>query len=140
MIDHVLNTPYLYFSYTYDLTHTLQRLHNTTPDFLQQSLLERADQRFVWNGFVLKGLNKEVTRKFLLPIVHGFVSINNCSVNGNSFTWILVSRRSVHRAGTRMFRRGVDQNGNVANFVETEQIIEFQGDRASFVQVLFNLN
>ena len=35
MIEHVLNTPNLYFSYTYDLTHTLQRLHNTMPEFLQ---------------------------------------------------------------------------------------------------------
>lgn len=26
MINHTLNTPFFYFSYTYDLTHTLQRL------------------------------------------------------------------------------------------------------------------
>lgn len=37
MIELVLNTPYLYFSYTYDLTHSLQRLHNTMPEFLQVS-------------------------------------------------------------------------------------------------------
>jgi len=30
--------------------------------------------------------------------------------------------------------RGVDKNGNVANFVETEQIVESSGDRSSFVQ------
>lgn len=35
MIKSVLNTPYFYFSYTYDLSHTMQRLHNTTPEFLQ---------------------------------------------------------------------------------------------------------
>jgi len=27
--------------------------------------------------------------------------------------------------GTRFFARGADDKGNVANFVETEQIIEF---------------
>lgn len=37
MLESALNTPYIYFSYTYDLTHTLQRLHNTAPDFLQVS-------------------------------------------------------------------------------------------------------
>lgn len=37
MVEQLLNTPYIYFSYTYDLTHTLQRLHNTAPDFLQVS-------------------------------------------------------------------------------------------------------
>ena len=35
----------------------------------------------------------------------------------------LISRRSRYRLGTRFKRRGVDENGNVANFVETEQVI-----------------
>ncbi|GLV39628.1 Sac1 phosphatase [Carabus blaptoides fortunei] len=134
MLELALNTPYIYFSYTYDLTHTLQRLHNTAPDFLQLSLLERADLRFVWNGYLLKPFNSPEFHKFCLPIIHGFVSINQCAVNGQSFTLSIVSRRSVQRAGTRLFRRGIDHQGFVANFVETEQIVEYQGDRASFVQ------
>lgn len=35
----------------------------------------------------------------------------------------LISRRSRFRAGTRYFRRGIDRDGNVANFNETEQIL-----------------
>jgi len=35
----------------------------------------------------------------------------------------LVSRRSRFRAGTRYFRRGIDHEGHVANFNETEQIL-----------------
>jgi SacI homology domain len=35
MIEFMLGTPNFYFSYSYDLTHTLQRLHNTTPEYLQ---------------------------------------------------------------------------------------------------------
>lgn len=35
MIKATLNTPYFYFSYTYDLSHSMQRLHNTNPEFLQ---------------------------------------------------------------------------------------------------------
>lgn len=31
--------------------------------------------------------------------------------------------------------RGIDTEGHVANFVETEQIIEFSGIKCSFVQV-----
>lgn len=45
-----------------------------------------------------------------------------------------MTRRSVQRAGTRLFCRGIDDNGHVANFVETEQIVEFNGDKVSFVQ------
>ena len=56
-----------------------------------------------------------------------------------------MSRRSRYRAGTRYFRRGIDHEGHVANFVETEQILfvdepsQDGGDEASvqlsFVQI-----
>ncbi|POS83532.1 hypothetical protein EPUL_004133 [Erysiphe pulchra] len=39
------------------------------------------------------------------------------------FLITLISRRSVRRAGLRYLRRGVDENGYTANFVETEQIL-----------------
>ena len=35
----------------------------------------------------------------------------------------LISRRSIRRAGLRYLRRGIDDDGNVANAVETEQIL-----------------
>lgn len=41
MISHVLSVDGFYFSTTYDLTHTLQRLANTSPEFQEMSLLER---------------------------------------------------------------------------------------------------
>jgi len=40
-----------------------------------------------------------------------------------SFLITLISRRSVKRSGLRYLRRGVDEDGNVANAVETEQIL-----------------
>lgn len=57
------------------------------------------------------------------------------SANNRQFKFILISRRSWRRAGTRMFSRGIDSSGNVSNFVETEQIVEYDGDMTSFVQV-----
>ena len=36
----------------------------------------------------------------------------------------MISRRSSKKAGTRFYARGIDDEGNVANFVETEQIID----------------
>jgi len=47
----------------------------------------------------------------------------------------LISRRSTKRAGTRLFCRGIDNQGNVSNFVETEQIVEYNGEKVSFVQI-----
>lgn len=39
------------------------------------------------------------------------------------FLLTLISRRSVKRAGLRYLRRGIDEEGNTANSVETEQIL-----------------
>ncbi len=36
----------------------------------------------------------------------------------------MVRRRSAERVGTRLFVRGADAEGKVANYVETEQIVE----------------
>jgi len=63
------------------------------------------------------------------------ISISDCSVKGRSFRYTLVSRRSCYRAGTRYNIRGIDTDGQVANFVETEQIIECGNSRCSYVQV-----
>lgn len=41
MIKNVLQTDGFYFATDYDLTHTLQRLANTSPEFQEMSLLER---------------------------------------------------------------------------------------------------
>lgn len=47
----------------------------------------------------------------------------------------LISRRSANRAGVRYLKRGVDEDGNVANFVETEVAITVFEHCLSFVQV-----
>lgn len=41
MLESVLRAQHFYFSYTYDLTHSLQQLQNTNPDFLASSIYER---------------------------------------------------------------------------------------------------
>ena len=60
---------------------------------------------------------------FILPVFNGFAEITSAEINKKPFTFALFSRRSRHRVGTRFFSRGVDPQGNVSNFNETEQII-----------------
>ncbi|XP_038068344.1 phosphatidylinositol-3-phosphatase SAC1-like [Patiria miniata] len=135
MINYVLDTNDCFFSTTYDLTHSLQRLYNTSPEFLQMPLFERADQRFVWNGHLLRELaSQPELGRFILPVMCGFVSIRIGILHGKRFDYILISRRSCFRAGTRYYMRGLDTEGHVANFVETEQIVQCNGWRGSFVQ------
>ncbi|KAH8378820.1 hypothetical protein KR009_001636 [Drosophila setifemur] len=136
LLRQTLDTKYFYFSYRYDLTHSLQRQRDLTtsrPE-LKLGLFQRAEQRFVWNGHVLQQFRCDNMEKFQLPLLLGFVSINQVQINGQTFFWSIVTRRSVQRAGTRLFCRGINDQGHVANFVETEQIVEFNGQLTGFVQ------
>lgn len=47
----------------------------------------------------------------------------------------MISRRSRFQAGTRYLRRGVDEGGRVANYVESEQIVVYKKHTFSFIQV-----
>lgn len=55
------------------------------------------------------------------------------SINGRSMLFGLISRRNRFRAGTRYFSRGIDREGNVSNFNETEQVVllDAQSEKAS---------
>lgn len=53
----------------------------------------------------------------------------------NHYQLGLISRRSKYRAGTRYKRRGCDEDGNCANFVETEQIFRFGRHFVSFLLI-----
>ena len=139
MMENVLSKPGFYFSYSYDLTHSFQRKHHLIQmklNFSSVPLHERADERFVWNSYLLRDVVVlPELRRFIVPVLHGFIHIENCTINGNVFTFLLISRRSTQRAGVRYYARGVDSTGNVANYIETEQAVLYNGHVASFVQV-----
>ena len=46
---------------------------------------------------------------------------------------MLISRRRQAKAGTRFLSRGIDDNSNVANFVESEIILTYGQHLYSFV-------
>ncbi|KAL6730627.1 hypothetical protein Aduo_001583 [Ancylostoma duodenale] len=126
MLQSVLATSGFYFSYSIDLSRSLQWLsENGTPLFKETSMIDRADDRFVWNAFLLSQLRplKDAAR-FMLPVIHGFYGEVHHCVNGHQFKLSLISRRSKYRAGVRFYKRGVSADGHPANFVETEQIVE----------------
>lgn len=68
-------------------------------------------------------------------LTYKVIEVSSCQINGKSFDYTLISRRCIYRAGTRFNVRGVDSEGQVANFVETEQIVQYNGHCCSFVQV-----
>ncbi|TPP64199.1 putative suppressor of actin (Sac) [Fasciola gigantica] len=159
MLETVLHIDGFYYSTTYDLTHTQQRLADTTPEFKTKSSFERCDPRFTWNHFLLSSWSNQLAESasrstkegstipstwnrfdYCLPVIQGFVGIienpqGEVSNGKSTTTYALISRRSMERVGTRFNSRGVDQRGNASNTVETEQILEMNGNRFSFVQL-----
>ncbi|KAG8746619.1 hypothetical protein FRC10_004221 [Ceratobasidium sp. 414] len=49
--------------------------------------------------------------------------IRPAKIKNTTFLFCIISRRSRHRAGTRYFSRGIDAQGHVSNFNETEQLV-----------------
>ncbi|KAK9480874.1 SacI homology domain-containing protein [Lipomyces japonicus] len=120
---HIKHGP-MYFSYTWDLTNSLQR---QAPD-TNGAIWRRADERFFWNQYVQQEFINYSTvdpaiDHFILPVVFGYVKVTKTSINNTPLTFGLISRRSRFRAGTRYFSRGIDGDGNVSNFNETEQVV-----------------
>ncbi|KAF9433991.1 hypothetical protein BGZ76_008718 [Entomortierella beljakovae] len=120
-----LQSAKIHFSYGYEITHTLQRQSELKGN--TQHFWERADERFFWNKrlqskFINHSASKDLS-KYILPVINAFVEFKSAEINKKPFTFALFSRRSRHRAGTRYFSRGVDADGNVSNFNETEQIV-----------------
>ncbi|XP_065536702.1 synaptojanin-2 isoform X4 [Lathamus discolor] len=65
----------------------------------------------------------------------GVVDIRTVYASHKKAKACLISRISCERAGVRFHIRGVNDDGHVSNFVETEQTIYLDDDVSSFVQI-----
>ncbi|CAA0809373.1 Phosphoinositide phosphatase SAC7 [Striga hermonthica] len=128
-------TPGLYFSYDVNITLSTQRLHDLGEESKLLPLWKQADPQFIWNRYILEVLIDNKLDPYLLPVMQGSFQSFKYSIGKDVLDLTLIARRCTRRIGTRMWRRGADSDGFVANFVETEQIIQVNGHTASFVQV-----
>lgn len=144
-----------YFSYSYNISRTLQ-YNMALPRFIEPegnedhrqdidglvgesrkdfSIRGISRKRFIWNEFLLSPIKGQVHPDWLLEITHGFIGQSHISIFGRPIYVCLIARRSTKYAGTRFLRRGANFLGDVANEVETEQIV-IDGNRlCGFVQM-----
>ncbi len=141
LLKTLLKTGPMYFSYSFDITNSFQRQAQSD---LRLPLWRRADDRFFWNKFVqsdlidlsngatsasgLRGGQQYGADPFILPVMFGMLRITQTRIKSTPLTFTLITRRSRHRAGTRYLTRGIDDQGHVANFNETEQIVVLNDD------------
>eukprot|EP01132_Coremiostelium_polycephalum_P006116 gene6116-7621_t len=138
LLNSLLESCDFYFSYTFDVTQSEQRaakiLQDQSNNHSQLPLWKRADKRFFWNYYLQQVFIENGFDSFVLPVMDGFIRVTQCEINSNKFKYIFISRRSCKRTGARYHMRGADPLGNVANFVETEQIVIFDQVLTAFVQ------
>ena len=127
-----------YYSVDFDLTRRLQdRTDDTALD------IATLDDSLLWNSYMINPLlefrgrltTKERATldrsKILTSVIRGFARTLAVPPSSTPIrrklsnlpaSLTVISRLSSRRAGTRFNSRGIDDNGNVANFVETETI------------------
>ncbi|PPQ77402.1 hypothetical protein CVT25_010984 [Psilocybe cyanescens] len=112
------------------------------------------DERFVWNEYIIRSLldfrerldaeeKDDLDRcQFIILAIQGFVGVFTMALPApptdgapTVATLALISRLGWKRAGTRFNTRGVDDDGNTANFVETETVFSTDQHCVSYVQV-----
>ncbi|KAF8238902.1 inositol polyphosphate phosphatase [Tricholoma matsutake] len=112
------------------------------------------DECFVWNEYIVRSLLDFRERldaneredldscQFIILAIQGYVGMFTMAlpappINGSPTvaTLSLISRLGWKRAGTRFNTRGVDDDGNTANFVETEVVLSTDQHCVSYVQV-----
>ena len=118
-----------YYSYSYDITRTLQHnisreraaLLNNQPGPSQHDL----NSMFVWNSHLLQPAAKTLSAPYdwCRPVIHGYVDQAAVSIYGRIAHITIIARRSRYFAGARFLKRGANDLGYVANDVETEQIV-----------------
>ncbi|KAF6201857.1 hypothetical protein GE061_004252 [Apolygus lucorum] len=129
-----------YFSYSYDITNTLQVNMAVPRDsiapwlqngpkkkFWDFTIRGEPNRKFVWNEHLTSMVEKKLHCDWIIHITHGFVGQSVLSIFGRPVNITLIARRSNKYAGTRFLKRGANFDGDVANEVETEQIVEDMG-------------
>ena len=131
------------FSYTYDLTSSLQ--YNMLSMHSKPFPPPPFNSMYAWNYSQTRPVEEAAGSLYccywVLPLVHGAFLQRKVEAGGRSMNLMLIARRSRFFAGTRYLKRGVSDCGKVANDVEHEQIIHDdslatkQGVYSSYLQM-----
>jgi len=121
-------TKSFYFSYSYNVTRTLQS------NIIRERIAINQGHRhgshdfndmFVWNHYLLQPAMNALKNPYdwCVPVIHGFIEQASLDVFGRRVYITVIARRSRFFAGARFLKRGANDLGYVANDVETEQIV-----------------
>ena len=116
------------FQISDNIEHNLKRIYLTSYDkyFFNKNLYKR---------FLNQATKEPINYCFIMPIICGYVGMFSYELDGSQLDFILISRRSQNHCGTRYNTRGINDDGHVANYCESEQIVIYKNNLLSFSQL-----
>lgn len=78
--------------------------------------------QYAFNDNLLSEFQGVEYAPFKIPCIFGYVFICSPNINRSKLDFALISRKDCRRPGRRFLTRGLDREGNAANFAETEHI------------------
>jgi len=142
MFDDFLERNPLYYSDKLDLTISVLNLQKKLKTSPKSNIFKYTVSQYCWNYSMAKCFDSEGMNEFIYPVINGFFGIREVPEydGSNNFHYILIGRKDDRRSGMRFLIRGADENGNVANTVETEELVTYKDNEGyfnicSFIQI-----
>ena len=106
---------------------------------LRQIYLTSCEKYFfnknLYKKFLDPTTNTPLDPCFIIPIICGYFGTFTHEIDGSVLYFTLISRRSQNHCGTRYNTRGINDDGHVANYCESEQIVIYKNNLLSFCQL-----
>ena len=115
------------------------RISENVEESLKQIYLTSCEKYFfnknLYKKFLDPSTNTPIDSCFIIPIICGYFGTFSYEIDGATLYFTLISRRSQNHCGTRYNTRGINDDGHVANFCESEQIVIYKNNLLSFSQL-----
>ena len=134
MFDDFLERNPLYYSDKLDLTISILNLQKSMKTTPKSNIFKYTISQYCWNYSMAKRFDSEGMDEFIYPVINGFFGARKVSDENNDLHYILIGRKDDRRSGMRFLIRGADENGNVANTVETEELVTYK-DKEGYVNI-----
>ena len=89
----------------------------------------------LYKKFLDPSSNTPIDYCFIIPIICGYFGTFTHEIDDATLYFTLISRRSQNHCGTRYNTRGINDDGHVANYCESEQIVIYKNNLLSFSQL-----
>jgi hypothetical protein len=123
MIKDFIQRNSLFYSEEADLTINISLTFSTKTPKKNSFIFKYTNPNYCWNYNLASLLDVSGLETVVHPIINGYVGVKTINCYSDPFEYIVIGRKDSRRSGMRFLVRGSDNNGSIANFIETEEIV-----------------